>query len=110
MIAIVRLNYAGEGISGEICANPGFDFLESADITSSAEGVSADPKTGSDGARQLLGQIRLIAEQLVLVHQFDSAGQEIFLVNREYGLDQIGIRVASIEQLMIASPDQAGGP
>ena len=47
---------------------------------------------------QLRFQIRLVAEQLVLIHQFDAPGEEILPPERHDGLQHIRIQIAMVDR------------
>src|SRR5215472_8795985 len=69
MRAVIRLNRFRQRVSGEVHPDPGFDAPHHSDIPRVAECVSSDSKCASVEAIQPLFQIRLIAEQLVFIHQ-----------------------------------------
>src|SRR5437667_7556976 len=78
MVAIVRLDRAGEGIGGEVRADAGFHIAEQLDIAGVADRVRADPESTAVGLIEPLLDLRLAAKQLVFVHELRAACQKVF--------------------------------
>src|ERR1019366_8848195 len=85
MVAVVRLDRGWERVSGEVCADAGFDESEPRHVARVAEGIGADPKRAAIEKVEVLLDIRLAGEQFVLVDQFGTARDEILAGDRKNG-------------------------
>src|SRR5215469_14409672 len=80
--AVIRLDWGRERICGGIGADTGFQILEQRDIPGVAGGIASDAERAPGRAVELRFQIRRVGEQLVLVHQLESPGEEVSPADR----------------------------
>src|ERR1700680_3943561 len=78
VVAIIRLDRAGQRISCEVRADSGFHIAEQLDIAGVSDRVRADPESTAVGLIEQLLDLRLAAKQLVFVHELRAAGQKVF--------------------------------
>src|SRR5947207_1352956 len=101
MFAIVRFYGIGQSIGGDINANSGFDASEGRNVARVSGRVGADAEGASGTVFRPMLQLRVIGEQLVLVHQLEPAGEEVPAAGGVERLREIGIEIALREEIVV---------
>src|SRR6516225_3004362 len=94
MGTVVGLYRIRHRISCEISTDSSFYMTEEVEVTGVTDSVSTDSEGTSKEDVEMLLQVWLIAEQLILVHQFKPASDEVPTADRHDRLCQVGIQVA----------------
>lgn len=106
MVAIVRLNRAGQRISLEVGSDSGFYVAEHIDVVRVSDGIRSDAKCAPIQRVKPFLNIRFAVKQFIFIDQLDSPRNKVFAVNGQCRFNGIGIQVALRVGVMIPAPNQ----
>lgn len=110
MVAVVRFDRVRQRVSGKVCADARLYVSKQTDVPRVADRVCTNSESTSIKTIKLLFDGRLIAEQLVLVNQFESTCKEVFASYWQDRLCEVRIQVMQTCGIVGASPNQARRP